>query len=99
LELVEQVLLLVQMALTAQHLASTASKDAWVAVVAADIQVVQETVVKEQVVVALVIIKAVVVVEPAVGAEIQQPTQTITTDQELPTMYRAKVMVLVVTVF
>ena len=68
-------------------------------VVAADIQVVQETVVKEQVVVAMVIIKAVVVVEPAVGAVIQQPTQTITTDQELPMMCQAKVMVLVATVF
>jgi hypothetical protein len=70
-----------------------------VVVAVADIQVVQELVVKDLVVVALAITKVVVVVVQAAGAATQHPTQTITTDQELPMMYQVKVTALVATVF
>jgi hypothetical protein len=65
----------------------------------ADIQVVQELVVKGLVVADMAITKAVVVVVLVAGAVTQQPTQTITTDRVLPTMYQAKVTALVATVF
>ena len=86
-------------ALTEQHLALMVFKDAWAVVAAADFQVVQETVVKEAAAAVMAIIKVVVVVVLAVGAVIQQLTQTITTDQELPMMYQAKGTALVATVF
>ena len=58
----------------------------------ADIQVVQELVVKDLVVAAMAITKVVVVVVLVAGAVIQVLTQTIITGPELPTMCQAKGM-------